>query len=407
MVTEFSYKDLVMKSRDTCFCGPLEQCVHDRASRPTTMKEWLTNVQRIEHVQNKQGRVYFCNIRHDKCVVKHFNKSSLVGHVKREILSGQCLNAIRVPWFVETLGVFYRNSGPYNVTRFVEGESMKNVLPTLSQKEFISIVAQLCVALETAQKEFLFGHYDLHLENIILSRNKTDRRMTFDEYCIDFSNDILPVIIDFGMSCGTKNNQQWGLSGLEHKCIHKQLLSGYDIFCFFLYCHQQVTLNGQVKSVIHVVLNDFFKFDTTTSYVSSLKQNAGSMTPKQLFDFIKGRRWLSTVQSKSRDVLTFNVKLSTSNTHFYIDYVYYKMEFNGNVAQAIQRDIALLTQTNNIMLLLKMYYKILECHLTEQYESWVKSFTPLLNKYWVSKTKYYVKKRLEWRYHVSENANAS
>lgn len=404
MVTIFSCKELVMNSRDACCCGPLPQCQHERQFRPLTMKNWLRNVSAIQHVQNKQGRVYFCNIGNEPCVVKHFNKSSLSGHVDREHASGQLLNTLNLPWFVQSLGVFYRNSGPYNVTRFVDGVSMKQALPTMTRLDFFSIVSQLCVALEKAQKEFFFGHYDLHLENIILQEKATDvRHMTFDEYVVEFSNDVLPVIIDFGMSCGQRHGRTWGLSGLESKSIFQHLLPGYDMFCFFLYCQQQ---HSNVESIVETVLKEFFLHEPKTNYLKSLERHASSKTPKQLFDFIFKKGWLTERQCKPRDVYTLDKKDNViDDGTFYINYMYYNIPFVGDATKAIENDIYLLKRNRNICFLLRMYYKIVECNLSEQYESWVKSFTPLLNKYWVSKTKYYAKKRLQWQYHVTGNAN--
>lgn len=399
MVTSLEIRDLVMDSRDACVCGPLNQCRHQREQRNMTMRQWLTNVKSISHVQNKQGSVYVCQIQQQPCAVKHFNRKNLWGHSRRESLSGDAVNRLRLPWFVESLGTFYRNSGPYNITTFVDGTLMKH--SPLTRQQFVSITAQLCVALEMAQRDFYFGHYDLHLENIILSYRKPDRHMIFEEYMIHFNDDVCPVVIDFGMSCGSHQSTSWGLRGLESKGIYPKLRTGYDMFCFLLYCQQEYG-SSDLIDLVDYILRNFFRHDGTKHYLRALHDFAAWQTPKQLFDFLVERGLLSATRVYSRNVYRFpstettispKKKFSPNAFDYYIDYLYDNRPFEGKVDVAIRDDIHRLMIETNILVLMEKYYKIIECQATGVYKFWVKRFVPILNKYWVSKTRYHAKKR--------------
>ena len=230
MLTPAICQDLVMKTSDACGCGPLDGCQHQRHQRPYKMHEWMTRVQAMNNLTNKQGRVYTATVRHDdvehRVVLKHFNKPALFDHARREYVAGQHLNALNVPMFVETYASFHRNSGPYNLTRFVDGETFKSAMSKMSRQKFITLTMQMCVALEMAQSAFRFGHYDLHLENVLIHFSSKKTQILFDQYHVSFSNCFNPVIIDFGMSCGSDSvtGETWGMRQLEKKGIYEHLL---------------------------------------------------------------------------------------------------------------------------------------------------------------------------------------
>lgn len=389
MVSSLEIRDLVMNSRDACICGPLDKCEHQRAQRHTTMRQWMVGLTVINNVQNKQGRVYQCQIKQQRCVVKHFNRRNLWGHSEREQYSGENLNRLALPWFVQSLGTFYRQSGPYNVTSYVDGVLMKN--SSLTPSQLLNITAQLCVALEMAQRDFYFSHYDLHLENVVLSHLRPERHMIFEEYMVHFDEDPCPVIIDFGMSCGSRDSTSWGLRGLESKSIYPKLRAGYDLFCFLLYCQQEFT-SRELLTTIHYILKYCFRHDGTQHYLKSLRAHAEWVTPKQLFDFLVVNGLLPSTRVYPRNVYRWPGK-ATSEPSYYIDMVYDNKPYSGDVKAAIRDDIHRLLSEKDILILLEKYYKIIECQATSSYKFWVKRFTPIVNKYWVSKTKYHAKKR--------------
>jgi hypothetical protein len=410
MLTYEICKDLVLKSSDACQC-PLDKCCHDRFVRPLLMNQWLTDIVVMKDLNNKQGRVYTATVHYGQqqqqtVVLKHFDKAALFHHAHREFKSGYHLNLLRLPMFVESYSGFYRRSGPYNMTRYVEGPSFKGAMSGLSRQQFISIAMQLCVALELAQASFRFGHYDLHLENILLNFSNVKTQILFDQYHVSFSNCWIPVIIDLGMSCGSVKNDWWGIANLEKKGIYPKLRPGYDMFVFFLYCYQEG--NKPVKplpfvSVVRKVLTLFFQHpvEKPNAYLDSLARGADRKTPKQLFEFLKP---LSThVMVQPRQVYSLEPpQMKSPEVYSFVDQIYYKTTgLHTPTSDLIS------FRSKNIEYQVNMYYKIQQTSLTSFYSSWMEKIKPKVKKYWTNRDLEESQDRIKWQSLATENVSVN
>ena len=412
MLTPAICQDMVMKTSDACGCGPLDACQHPRHQRPYKMHEWMTRVQAMNNLTNKQGRVYTATVRHadvdHRVVLKHFNKPALFDHARREYVAGQHLNALNVPMFVETYASFHRNSGPYNLTRFVEGETFKSAMSKMSRQKFITLTMQMCVALEMAQSAFCFGHYDLHLENVLIHFSSKKTQILFDQYHVSFSNCFNPVIIDFGMSCGRDSvtGETWGMRQLEKKGIYDHLRPGYDMFVFFLYCHQEPGKFAFFDIVVKV-LESFYKHnvDQPRQYLQTLRRGADSKTPKQLFEFLV--QFSTHVIVQPRRVYTLGAiqpPPPDAVIDTYVDSVFYQQPVGDDLTP--RSDAMAFRSSKSMEFKINMYYKICQTSLTSYYEKWIKIFEREVRKYWKEKDAQEARKRIKWQLPVSEIANA-
>jgi len=410
MLTYNICKDLVLKSNDACLC-PLETCIHDRFIRPMLMNQWLTDIVVMKDLNNKQGRVYTANVHYENgqsqtVVLKHFNKPTLIHHAHREFKSGYHLNLLGLPMFVESYSGFYRRSGPYNITRYIEGLSFKEAMAGLSRQQFISIAMQLCIALELAQSSFRFGHYDLHLENILMNFSNIKTQILFDQYHVSFSNCWIPVIIDLGMSCGTYQNEFWGIVNLEKKGIYSKLRPGYDMFVFFLYCYQEG--NKSIKplpfiNVVKKVLTFFFNHpvEKPNSYLESLSRGADKKTPKQLFEFLKP---LSTqVMVQPRMIYSLEPpQIQSPEVYSYVDQIYYKtVGLHTPISDLIS------FRSKNIEYQVNMYYKIQQTSLTTLYSTWIEKIKPKIKQYWKNRDLEESQDRIKWQSVATENVSVN
>lgn len=107
---------------------------------------------------------------------------------------------LKIPTFNFSYSFHKRNKLISVKQEFTEGESLEMFLTHCSMDDFYSVFLQVVISLEIAQKELLFTHYDLHLENILIepidkpfSMQVLHKEYTFSKYKIK--------IIDFGFSC--------------------------------------------------------------------------------------------------------------------------------------------------------------------------------------------------------------
>jgi hypothetical protein len=127
-----------------------------------------------------------------------------------------------------------QNQGvPYLILEKIEGPTFGSFthMPEFSFDIFVSIISQLLIALELAQREYQFCHFDLHLQNILI-RRKIGAKYTvnIDEKSYMFTSDYIPVMIDYDLSL-IKFSDTEKLSakvGYEYIGISDYFISGRD-----------------------------------------------------------------------------------------------------------------------------------------------------------------------------------
>lgn len=403
-------RTMLENTRDACFCGPLSKCKHDLSTKQFLMNQWISNFSLLSH-NNKQGRVYIAQTLNTKVVVKHLNKPILFAAGKREAIAGlECINSILedYPFFVKTLLFWYRKSGPYIMTEFVPGTTLKNILPQMELQDFLYILLQLCIGLEVAQDKFEFCHYDLHCDNIIVQKQKITR-VLFDQYDCTFLNTLRPIIIDFGMSCGYSvvTNTRFGQSGLEKRGIYNRLQPGYDLYTFLLYSLSWSS--GRIKTEIGNILKNFF-IHNRDNYLESLEKNASYKTPKKLFEYVIKSYKLNHVVEPRRIFKLNHILSDIESKNSFIEYHYYMNHINTTISEKIPKeiletwidnDVKFLNTCTNFESLVEKFFKIRFLKLNRKfvvYRDWEKKFQSRLNKYWKEKFDSDVTKRyLSWK----------
>ena len=117
-----------------------------------------------------------------------------------------------VPNFAYVFGTC--NSDNNVIMEYINGKTFSDWLTkSFNMKDFIFILIQLCLALEVAQRQCGFVHYDLKPWNIIIK--ELPHSVSFD-YMLDEKNvyrintQIVPVIIDYGKSHVIYENIHYG-----------------------------------------------------------------------------------------------------------------------------------------------------------------------------------------------------
>lgn len=103
-------------------------------------------------------------------------------------------------------------------------ESLVNMIKTYKFNEFFPYVLQIAFALSHASKEYNFSHNDLHLANIIIRKNTTNKRWLMYEYfnkTVYVKADNIATIIDFGEANITVEGMMFGTTGNEKIGVYR------------------------------------------------------------------------------------------------------------------------------------------------------------------------------------------
>jgi len=172
-----------------------------------------------------------------------------------------------IPNFVYTFGI--KNN--ILISEKIEGISFTDYIdsPDFNIKDYIFILFQLALAIQVAQNECGFVHWDLHVWNIIIQ--KIPHFATFD-YVISYNKviriktNIIPIIIDYGKSHTIYKEQHHGFINMFKMSTIQDILT---IIISSLYKILN-TYNGKIKSRLSrenenivIQLSNFF---TNTEY---------------------------------------------------------------------------------------------------------------------------------------------
>ena len=146
------------------------------------------------------------------------------------------------------------------------GESMYKFIKdkNISVTEWLDIFIQLLISLEVGQRDIKFTHFDLHLGNILITKDKViPYELNFDNYTYSINNtQYKPVIIDFGMSSITINGIQ---SGFVNKDLYilfgigPFMVSGRDMHYFL--CNTFRMGNKKINNVIRNIYTNFYEIN--------------------------------------------------------------------------------------------------------------------------------------------------
>ena len=219
--------------------------------------------------------------------------------IKREMMIREyyigikAMNKLRyiVPNFVYTLGCFMCNkpsdsnplenlcenvfgtTSPFIVYEKIPGDNdIKTVGDLIDNKlsfnKWLVIFFQLLLALEVAQREVGFTHFDLHFDNVMIRKQENfEYSVPLDMSTYTIKNpEFIPVIIDFGRSTCNIDNETIGTYAFEELGVLNHMVPGQDMYTFMSYCCDKATNNTNVTDIdlrkkIALLFENFYEQD--------------------------------------------------------------------------------------------------------------------------------------------------
>lgn len=190
----------------------------------------------------------------------------------------KAINKLRyiVPNFVYTLGCFMcdklcdsssEKSMPFIVYEKIPGKTVYDLIVKDEEVPFtfdkwLVIFFQLLLALEVAQREVDFAHFDLHHKNVIIREQKDFNYSVLLDMSTYTINDptFIPVIIDFGRSNCTVDGQTIGTYGREELGVLNHMVQGQDMYMFMSQCCNEVK-DINLKLQIVSLFSEFYGKD--------------------------------------------------------------------------------------------------------------------------------------------------
>lgn len=262
------------------------------ATPKLNIKEWLRSV--YPYKKGKQGITSTGFILNNKVIIKSPLTSKYVLNTLIDFYIGLKLNNLNInhPFFIETLGIFMDNKSESNnrmciITKFQKSKNLKEMFDDIdfTVSDFISIFVQIIIALEAAQYQYKFCHYDLHTENILIVKSKPFYTFLYKDSIFVKSN-FKPVICDFGMSSILDGTHYVGQEKLSNFGVHKHITAGYDIYTFLLFCKECVGDDSKFSNIIMWLFTFYNQQPLGLNYIDNLKYT-GWYTPLDFLNFLR------------------------------------------------------------------------------------------------------------------------
>jgi hypothetical protein len=231
--------------------------------------------------KNKLGIVTAAEIAGFQLAIKTTsNQQKMKEHIHEAFIGSNCLNKLSqyVPNFAYVFGL-YRDSDRRTcnvISEFIEGKTFSAYIDdtdNFSFKEFLFIIVQLCLSIETAQNMCGFVHYDLAPWNVVLRPISESKEYTYllsHKRIIKVRTKLIPVMIDFGKSHAI-------VDGVHHGFVNMFKVSS---------C--QDIINLLVRSLDHIVN----KFLSEQKFRDKLKRDGIDMAHiLHLANFLSGTKY--------------------------------------------------------------------------------------------------------------------
>ena len=147
-----------------------------------------------KYIQGSRGTVGKCEYKGETCVFKRSNSVDHVMSLEHDVMK-----------LLEKIPHFCRTKGFENNTLFMEKYDSETLGDMIHKKHKCcsAVIGQTMIAIAIAQEMFKFTHYDLHVDNVLMTRTPYDYHTyvlpngkTYTLKTEGYS----PVIIDFGYS---------------------------------------------------------------------------------------------------------------------------------------------------------------------------------------------------------------
>lgn len=196
--------------------------------------------------------------------------------------------------------------------------------------QFKNLLVQLLLALEIAQNKIGFCHYDLHLENIMITPNKSSYSCNINNkhYKIH-SNKYILTIIDYGNSSikYTYQNKSRYISNVSmtNTGYFPFLIPGFDMYKFlclvYMYCQNYNTKYfDNIRNFLQIIFDRFYEknpynlSDLIEQYDHGKKISysiVANKTPIMLLDFLQKNKLTSGLKVTTRSYFKFYKQLYT------------------------------------------------------------------------------------------------
>ena len=134
---------------------------------------------------------------------------------------------------------------PFVLYEKINGKGVDDLLNNseINFHQWLIVFFQLLLALEVAQREVRFTHFDLHCGNVMLRKNDSysyNVSLDMNTYSI-VKPEFIPVIIDFGMSSSYIDGKYIGSYDFFENGMVNFMIPGYDMYKFMAFTCQYVS----------------------------------------------------------------------------------------------------------------------------------------------------------------------
>lgn len=241
---------------DNLFLSTANSKKHGLYHLSVNVSKWLKKLKKIED-ESTSGFVFFSDILSNiESIIKIPRYPSDYDEMIREYFIGVTeINKLRyiLPNFVYTFGAFicpiekgickvYKDSSkvPFIVFEKIPGNNMQKMLQEnkLSFSQYLGMFVQILLALEVAQRNICFCHFDFHTANLMCRTIRTEckYKVPLDNNVYEVTaNEYLPVIIDFGLSTVKHDDHIIGSYTFPEHGMMEYMLPGVDMYKFLTY----------------------------------------------------------------------------------------------------------------------------------------------------------------------------
>lgn len=288
---------------DTLILATKTKKIRDRGlyNLNTNINEWITKMEKLP-IKSVEGFVYITDIfsKDIQIVIKVPQDIISNNSMIREYFMGiKAINNLRylIPNFVYTLGAFIchkpiktgevcagkKDRTPFVLYEKIPGDSVANLLKSnkITFEQWLLIFVQLLLALDVAQRDIRFTHFDLHAGNVMVRKEKNfNYSIPIDNKSYHINNPgIIPVVIDFGLASAYIDNRYIGSFDFPEYGMLNFIVSGYDMYKFMIYSCSFASSNTVQNKIM-----DLFRFYGNNDPYNIVKdRDKGITEAKKLF----------------------------------------------------------------------------------------------------------------------------
>ena len=215
----------------------------------------------INYTRIKNYDVY----HNSKVVVKYGNRFDLMREYK---IYKQLENEDCIPKLINIHKSYKRKDKYILTTEYIDGITLLEYIHSISfdYTEFTELLNTILLTLDSLYKKYNFCHYDLHADNILISK---DNKIYFLDFEYSYTNDCVPT--NHGAIYGIYNNKPNPSYDILKLCVS---LSDLKFF----------------KDIVQAFIKDFQLIDNTLIYYTENK-----LTFKDFYNILNGKNYYCTI----------------------------------------------------------------------------------------------------------------